>query len=164
MEKDKNDSNVACFDCCYHPSAMDQIKVKKQFRESLILTAIEGVEEAYKRQSQEVSGVDSSDVVCAVCLSAVCSCTSYEVTSYQGDSCRCSEWSWSSYHAKLCSNVWCYPGAIGSGSRVTAIVSMWPTLQMADSYVIFRLFVLCISSQTPMDGMGWDGVGWDGMV
>ena len=57
MEKDKNESNVACFDCCYHPSAMAQINVKKQFRESLILTAIEGVEEAYKRQSQQVGGL-----------------------------------------------------------------------------------------------------------
>jgi PIH1 N-terminal domain len=80
MEKDKNDSNVACFDCCYHPSAMAQIKVKKQFRESLILTAIEGVEEAYKRQSQEVISLDSFDVVFAVWLSAeLCQITSCHV-------------------------------------------------------------------------------------
>ena len=86
MEKDKNDSNVACFDCCYHPSAMAQIKVKKQFRESLILTAIEGVEEAYKRQSQEVGVFDSSDVLmlcvlCAVSLSRVYGVISYRILS-----------------------------------------------------------------------------------
>jgi PIH1 N-terminal domain len=81
MERDKNDSNVACFDCCYHPSAMAQIKVKKQFRESLILTAIEGVEEAYKRQSQEVSGFDSFDVVFAVWLSTVCRAVSHHIVS-----------------------------------------------------------------------------------
>ena len=56
MEKDKNESNVACFDCCFHPNAIAQMEQKKQFRNSLVLTAIEGIEEAYKRQNQEVSG------------------------------------------------------------------------------------------------------------
>lgn len=55
MEKDKNESNVACFDCCFHPDAIAQMEQKKQFRNSLVLTAIEGIEEAYKRQKQEVS-------------------------------------------------------------------------------------------------------------
>ena len=58
MEKDKNESNVACFDCCFHPNAIAQMEQKKQFRNSLVLTAIEGIEEAYKRQKQEVSCCD----------------------------------------------------------------------------------------------------------
>lgn len=55
MEKDKNESNVACFDCCYHPAAIRQMDINKRFRDSLVITAIEGVEEAYKRQKQDVS-------------------------------------------------------------------------------------------------------------
>ena len=55
MEKDKNDSNVACFDCCYHPEALRQMDINKRFRDSLVVTAMEGVEEAYKRQRQDVS-------------------------------------------------------------------------------------------------------------
>ena len=55
MEKDKNESNVACFDCCYHPAAIRQMDLNKRFRDSLVITAIEGVEEAYKRQKQDVS-------------------------------------------------------------------------------------------------------------
>jgi PIH1 N-terminal domain len=54
MEKDNNDSNVACFDCCYHPLAVAQMDVVKKFRDSLVHTAIEGVEEAYRAQKQEV--------------------------------------------------------------------------------------------------------------
>lgn len=54
MEKDNNDSNVACFDCCYHPLAVAQMEVVKKFRDSLVHTAIEGVEEAYRAQKQEV--------------------------------------------------------------------------------------------------------------
>ena len=55
MEKDKNESNVACFDCCYHPAAIGQMGINKRFRDSLVITAIEGVEEAYRRQKQDVS-------------------------------------------------------------------------------------------------------------
>jgi dynein assembly factor 2 len=52
MEKDKNESNVACFDCCFHPDALKQVEINKKFRDSLVMTAIEGVEEAYRRQKQ----------------------------------------------------------------------------------------------------------------
>ena len=55
MEKDKSESNVACFDCCYHPAAIRQMQINRRFRDSLVITAIEGVEEAYKRQKQDVS-------------------------------------------------------------------------------------------------------------
>ena len=54
MEKDNNDSNVVCFDCCYHPLAVAQMDKVKKFRDSLVHTAIEGVEEAYRAQKQEV--------------------------------------------------------------------------------------------------------------
>ena len=54
MEKDNNDSNVVCFDCCYHPLAVTQMDKVKKFRDSLVNTAIEGVEEAYRAQKQEV--------------------------------------------------------------------------------------------------------------
>lgn len=55
MEHDKNENNAACFDCCFHPDALKQIDINKRFRESVVSTAIEGVEEAYKRQNQPVS-------------------------------------------------------------------------------------------------------------
>lgn len=75
---------------------MAQIKVKKQFRESLILTAIEGVEEAYKRQSQEVGVFNSSDVLtlCVLCR-WVESMESYHIVSCQVDAYLCNQWSYS---------------------------------------------------------------------
>ena len=53
MEHDKNNSNVACFDCCFHPDVMKQMEANRRFQESLVMTAIEGIEEAYRRQKQE---------------------------------------------------------------------------------------------------------------
>jgi dynein assembly factor 2 len=55
MEKDKSGSNAPCFDCCFHPQAIQLGKSQKEFRDLLINTAIDGVEELYKRQKQEVS-------------------------------------------------------------------------------------------------------------
>lgn len=54
MEKDKNGCNAPCFDCCFHPEAIRLGKVHKEFKELLISTAMDGVEQAFKRQSQEV--------------------------------------------------------------------------------------------------------------
>lgn len=94
MEKDKNNSNVACFDCCFHSQALEysgysfvaQLPAAagstgegsstssnssssssanrntnlsnsptcKAFRDVLVKTALEGVEEAFRRQRQEV--------------------------------------------------------------------------------------------------------------
>ena len=52
MEHDKNNSNVACFDCCFHPDVIKQMEANRRFQESLVMTAIEGIEEAYRRQKQ----------------------------------------------------------------------------------------------------------------
>lgn len=54
MEKDKKDENSACFDCCFHPEAIDLGMKHKQFRDLLVHTAMDGVEESYRRQHQEV--------------------------------------------------------------------------------------------------------------
>ena len=50
MEKDNQDNNVATFDCCFHPEALAMSKARKAFQNLLVQTAIEGVEESYKRQ------------------------------------------------------------------------------------------------------------------
>jgi len=52
MEKDNADVNVATFDCCFHPDALAMAKTRKAFQNLLVQTAMEGVEEAYKRQNQ----------------------------------------------------------------------------------------------------------------
>ena len=52
MEKDNADCNVATFDCCFHPDALAMAKTRKAFQNLLVQTAMEGVEEAYKRQNQ----------------------------------------------------------------------------------------------------------------
>jgi hypothetical protein len=57
MEKDKGGANVPCFDCCFHPDAFQPAaQSTAQYQNSLVLTAMEGVEEAYKRQNQQVVG------------------------------------------------------------------------------------------------------------
>ena len=55
MEKDKNGSNAPCFDCCFHPEALQLSERHKEFRELLVSTAMEGVESLYKQQGQDVS-------------------------------------------------------------------------------------------------------------
>lgn len=55
MEKDKSDTNVVCFDCCFHPEAIKLGSGHKQFKDLLIETAMDGVEAAYRRQQQNVS-------------------------------------------------------------------------------------------------------------
>lgn len=51
MEKDSKDSNVAAFDCCFHPRAITLAGQRKQFRDLLVQTAIEGVESGFKKQN-----------------------------------------------------------------------------------------------------------------
>jgi len=47
--------SVPAFDCCFHPEILRIMREKKQFQELLVKTAIEGVEQSYKNQGQEVS-------------------------------------------------------------------------------------------------------------
>ena len=54
MEKDKNGDNVPCFDCCFNPEAIKISNVHREFKDLIVHTAMEGVEEAYKRQGQKV--------------------------------------------------------------------------------------------------------------
>jgi hypothetical protein len=54
MEKDKNASNVTCFDCCFHPEALELATKFKQIKNLLVQTAMNGVVTAFKRQNQDV--------------------------------------------------------------------------------------------------------------
>jgi hypothetical protein len=54
MENDKGGDTVPAFDCCFHPEALQFGNRSKQFRDLLVSTAISGVEEAYRRQKQQV--------------------------------------------------------------------------------------------------------------
>lgn len=54
MEKDKKGDNAACFDCCFHPEALRIGERNKDFMDLLVTTAMDGIEEAYKRQEQKV--------------------------------------------------------------------------------------------------------------
>lgn len=54
MEKDKKGDNAACFDCCFHSRAL-QLGSAPQFKSLLVNTAIDGVEEAFKRQGMKVT-------------------------------------------------------------------------------------------------------------
>jgi hypothetical protein len=54
MEKDKNGSNAPCFDCCFHPEAIQLGMIHKEFKDLLVSTAMEGVERLYKQQHQDV--------------------------------------------------------------------------------------------------------------
>jgi hypothetical protein len=51
MEKDSGGENVATFDCCFHPEALSLAKGRQAFQNLLVQTAIEGVEEGFKRQN-----------------------------------------------------------------------------------------------------------------
>jgi dynein assembly factor 2 len=54
MEKDKSGNNAPCFDCCFHPDAITLAKSSKQFRDLLVHTGMEGVEQLFARQKQKV--------------------------------------------------------------------------------------------------------------
>src|SRR5690606_7515470 len=53
-EKDKSGSNAVAFDCCFHPNIMALSDSDSRFRDVLITTAIEGIEEYYRRAGQNV--------------------------------------------------------------------------------------------------------------
>ena len=58
-ERDSSGNNSAAFDCCFHPEAIAFCQGEKghskPFRDLLIRTAMEGVEESYRRQRQTVA-------------------------------------------------------------------------------------------------------------
>jgi hypothetical protein len=54
MEKDKKGENATCFDCCFHPEAIILGELNAEFKKLLVSTAMEGVDEFYKRTSQKV--------------------------------------------------------------------------------------------------------------
>lgn len=55
MESDKNGSNAAAFDVCFHPLALQKAHADKRFRDLLVRTGLDGVKQAYKLQKQDVS-------------------------------------------------------------------------------------------------------------
>lgn len=54
MEKDKKGENASCFDVCFHPEALELSEDHQDFRDLLVTTAMDGVEEMCKRQRVEV--------------------------------------------------------------------------------------------------------------
>lgn len=54
MEKDKKGENSVCFDCCFHPEALFFGEQSQSFKNILITTAMDGVEEYFKRNNQQV--------------------------------------------------------------------------------------------------------------
>lgn len=54
MESDKSGSNVAAFDVCFHPEALTRAQQHKSFRDMLVRTGIDGVQQAYRTQQQDV--------------------------------------------------------------------------------------------------------------
>lgn len=55
MEKDNKGDAVVAFDCCFHPDALNMGSRYKAFRDLLVSTAIQGIEEACKRQNQSTT-------------------------------------------------------------------------------------------------------------
>jgi hypothetical protein len=58
MESDKSGDSATAFDICFHPEALKAANENKRVKELLVKTAIDGVQEAYKRQKQDVSSFD----------------------------------------------------------------------------------------------------------
>ena len=52
--KDKTGDNVACFDCCFHSEAIKLSTAHKEFKELIVHTGMDGIEDAFKRQGQNV--------------------------------------------------------------------------------------------------------------
>ena len=52
MERDKKDNSVGAFDCCFHPLALQHAENARPFRDLLVSTAIDAVEQSYKNQNQ----------------------------------------------------------------------------------------------------------------
>ena len=60
MEKDKTNINITCFDCCYHPQAIQLSYNNKSFQDMLIKTSLEGVQSAYNNMGQSHIVIDSN--------------------------------------------------------------------------------------------------------
>ncbi len=54
MEKDKKGDNSACFDCCFHPDALEMGRGQREIRDLLVHSGMEGVEQMYRTQNQQV--------------------------------------------------------------------------------------------------------------
>ncbi len=52
MERDKKDNSVGAFDCCFHPLALEHAERARPFRDLLVSTAIDVVEQSYKKNAQ----------------------------------------------------------------------------------------------------------------
>lgn len=63
MEKDKRGCNSAVFDCCFHPEALRMGAESRDFRDLLVSTGLDGVEQMYRTQSQQVALSRASHVV-----------------------------------------------------------------------------------------------------
>lgn len=54
MEKDKKGDNVPCFDCCFHPEALQLSAAHEKFRELVINTSMDGIDQLFTNQNQNV--------------------------------------------------------------------------------------------------------------
>jgi hypothetical protein len=55
MESDKGGTSATAFDVCFHPEALRQGRGNKRFRDLLVRTGMDGVQQAYRLQQQDVS-------------------------------------------------------------------------------------------------------------
>lgn len=55
MENDKNGTSAAAFDVCFHPEALRLSEANKRFRDMLVRTGVDGVQQAYRAQKQDVT-------------------------------------------------------------------------------------------------------------
>jgi hypothetical protein len=70
MEADHSGASAAAFDCCFHPEALARAEENRHFKSLLVKTAIEGVQEAFKRQKQDVSRDSLYTIVVSLCIHA----------------------------------------------------------------------------------------------
>eukprot|EP01031_Cornospumella_fuschlensis_P029747 gene29747-35920_t len=63
MEKDKQGANATCFDCCFHPLALDYAARSSAFQDMLVSTAMEGVKEMMKKMGAKATVESSFHVV-----------------------------------------------------------------------------------------------------
>lgn len=54
MQKDRKGENSSCYDCCFHPIAVELCETSKDFKDLVVTTAMDGVEQLYKRQGMTV--------------------------------------------------------------------------------------------------------------
>eukprot|EP01031_Cornospumella_fuschlensis_P024674 gene24674-29815_t len=63
MEKDKQGANATCFDCCFHPLALDYAERSSAFQDMLVSTAMEGVKEMMRKMGAKATVESSFHVV-----------------------------------------------------------------------------------------------------